>query len=257
MGKTRIDTVNVLGTEIHRVDLAGALDAIREFVEGRTPRLVVTANVDHVMQLRRDPQFRSVYRRASLVVADGVPLVWASRLFRKPLPGRVNGTDLFEALCARAVEYGWRLFFLGGAGEDARGAAEVLKKRHPGIEIAGTYSPPMGFEKDEHEDRKAVEAVKAAHPDVLFVGLGAPKQEKWICRHMEELNVPVSIGVGVSFSLVAGTVRRAPRWFQRSGLEWFWRLLQEPGRLWKRYLLRDTPFVFLVLSSWLGRSRES
>ena len=256
MRALNIETVNILGTDVHRVDLAGVLEAVDSFIEEGTPRLVATANVDHLMQLRKDAHFRDTYRRASLIVTDGVPLIWASRLFRKPLPGRVNGTDLFESLSARAAGKGWRVFLLGGAAEDAHIAARVLEKRHPGIVIASAYAPPMGFERNEREDRKAVDAVKAAHPDILFVGLGAPKQEKWICAHMDELKVPVSIGVGVSFSLVAGTVKRAPPWFQRSGLEWFWRLLQEPRRLWKRYLLRDMPFIFMVLSAWLGWSRK-
>jgi len=257
MNKKQLDTVNILGVNVHRTDMSGALELIAELVRRRKPSLVVTPNVDHIMQLRHNPDFRKVYARASLVVADGVPLLWASRLFRKPLPGRINGTDLFEALCRRACEKGFSVFLLGGADDDARIAADVLKIRHPALRIAGTYAPPMHFEKCEAENRKAVRAVREAKPDILFCGLGAPKQEFWAANNIEETNAIVSIGVGVSFSLVAGTIKRAPLWFQRAGLEWFWRIFQEPGRLWKRYLLRDMPFIFLVLAEWLGWSKKS
>ena len=195
----------------------------------------------------------SVYSKASLVVPDGIPLLWAAKFLGMPLKGRVNGTDLFEKLCEAAAANKYTLFFLGGRPGAAIGAAEILKQRHPGLQVAGAYSPPFGFENDEAENRKIIEMIKNSKPDILFVGLGAPKQEKWICAHKEEYRAPVSIGIGVSFELVSGMVKRAPLWMQRSGLEWFWRLMMEPKRLWRRYIVEVMRFFWLLL---IQRSRK-
>jgi N-acetylglucosaminyldiphosphoundecaprenol N-acetyl-beta-D-mannosaminyltransferase len=145
---------------------------------------------------------------------------------------------------------------MGGDPGAAEAAAEVLKSRYPGLQVAGTYCPPYGFDQDEPENRRAVEAVRSAEPDILFVGLGSPKQELWIARHMEELAIPVSIGVGISFSFTAGQVRRAPKWMRRVGLEWLHRLFSEPRRLWKRYLLRGPRFAPLVAREWIRTKRS-
>lgn len=237
----------LLGVQIDDLTMDEALERIGALIERRTPpAYVVTPNVDHVVKLQDDVEFRAVYAGADLVLCDGVPLLWASRLLRRPLKAKVSGSDLFVAFPALAARRGWRPFFLGGRPGAAERAAAILAAREPGFSVAGTYAPPFGFERDPVEDQRAVDLVRAARPDVLFVGLGAPKQEKWIHRHLHALGVPVSIGVGVSFEFVSGDVRRAPRWMQRAGLEWSWRLAMEPRKLWRRYLVEDARFLRLV-----------
>lgn len=240
--------VEIAGTRIDPLTLGGAVERIVAHARERgAPSFVVTPNAHHVSMLQSSDVLRTSYASAWLVLADGVPLVWASRLLGTPLPGRVNGTDLFEATCAAAAEAGLSVFLMGGRPGAAEAAARVLTERHPALRVAGTYCPPFGFERDPAESERALEAVRAAAPDVLFVGLGAPKQEKWMHDHVERAGVPVALGIGVSFELVAGMVRRAPRWMQRTGLEWLFRLGMEPKRLWKRYAVTNPHFVWLVM----------
>jgi N-acetylglucosaminyldiphosphoundecaprenol N-acetyl-beta-D-mannosaminyltransferase len=239
--------IELCGIAIDDVTMSEALERLVALAQRRTPpAYVVTPNVDHLVKLQGDMEFREIYARANLVLADGVPLIWASRLLGKPLRAKVSGSDLFVTFAPIAVERGLRLFFLGGRPGAAERAAEALHARHPGLQVVGTYAPPFGFDRDPVEDARAADRVRAAAPDVLFVGLGAPRQEKWIARHLERLAVPLSMGVGVSFEFVSGDVRRAPRWMQRSGLEWSWRLAMEPRRLWRRYLVEDLRFFGLV-----------
>ena len=247
--------VDILSQSIDDITLAEVLDHVSYIPAGRY-EYCVTSNVDHLMKLRRDPEFRAAYAGAGLRVADGVPLVWASRFLGTPLRGRVNGTDLFERLAALAAERGWSIYLLGGADNSAALAAAVLERRLPGLRIAGAYAPAFGFEHDAEECRRIETMVRDARTDILFVGLGAPKQEKWLARHGAACNVRFAVGVGVSFSFVAGAIPRAPLWMQRNGLEWLWRLIQEPGRLWKRYLVAGLPFFGLVALQKL-RSRRA
>ncbi len=253
---TALARVAIAGVEVDPYTLEGAVRRIAEHARtGGPPVFVVTPNTHHVSMLQGSASFREIYRAAWLSLADGVPLVWASRVLDTPLPGRVNGTDLFEALCATAAEQGLRVFLLGGRPGAADRAAAVLRARHPALSVAGTYCPPLGFENDAEELRRIRDVVRAAAPHLLFVGLGAPKQESWMHRHAGETGVPVSVGIGVSFELVAGMVRRAPRWMQRAGLEWLYRLAMEPRRLWKRYAVANPHFVWLVVRQYLQRRR--
>jgi N-acetylglucosaminyldiphosphoundecaprenol N-acetyl-beta-D-mannosaminyltransferase len=206
-----------------------------------------------VVLLQKDALFREIYAGAFLSVADGVPLLWAARLLGERPRGRVNGTDLFEALCAEAARRGLRVYFLGGRPGAADAAAARLRLRHPRLEVCGTDAPPFGFERDAEAAASIVERINAARPHLLFVGLGAPKQEYWMYRHRNELRVPMSLGIGVSFEFVGGIVRRAPPWMQRTGLEWFFRLTAEPHRLWKRYLVGNSAFCLLVARQFLRR----
>ncbi len=238
--------VNICGVNIDNVSLQETLDIFDQFVRARKPVSVVTPNVDHIVKLNKDAEFRGIYSRASLVLADGVPLLWASYLLGTPIKEKVSGSDLFPRVCELAAKKGWRLFFMGGREGAAAKAAEILCRLYPGLKVAGTYSPAFGFEKDDKENAKIIAMIKAAKPDILFIGLGAPKQEKWTDRFMAQHGVPVSIGVGVSFEFMAGMVKRAPRWMQKYGFEWFWRLMMEPGRLWKRYLIEDIAFFGLL-----------
>jgi N-acetylglucosaminyldiphosphoundecaprenol N-acetyl-beta-D-mannosaminyltransferase len=235
--------VTLGGVCFDNVTLPQAVERIDALVRARRPAYVVTPNVDHIIRVQRDRGYGNLVRRADLVLADGQPLVWLARLLGMPLPGRVAGSDLFPRLCAHAARAGWRVFFLGGDPGTAEAARTVLEQRCPGLNIVGVHCPPKGFERDPLEAGRALAAVCAAQPDLLFVGLGSPKQERWIVRHLKRLGPVVSIGVGISFSFVAGRVRRAPLWVRKLGLEWLHRLCQEPGRLWRRYLVTNWLFV--------------
>lgn len=242
--------IDLLGIKVDRVSLADTVAMVEKFVTARTPRLVITPNVDHLIKARADMEFKQIYEAADLSVPDGVPLLWAARFLGTPLIERVNGTDLFEALCARAAERGHRVFFLGAAPGVAAAAARQLAARHPRLQVVGTYSPPFDFFNSITENEKIEALIRAAQPDILFVGLGAPKQEKWIYRHLHKMQVPVNIGIGASFEYVAGQTARAPRWMQRAGLEWLYRIAENPRRYWKRYIVDDLVFFPLVMAQW-------
>ncbi|MGD2110798.1 MAG: WecB/TagA/CpsF family glycosyltransferase [Phycisphaerae bacterium] len=245
--------INLLDLPFDVVTFDQAVQKLIELAKGDKPAYATTANVDHVVRVHRRPELRPLYAAADLVVADGTPLIWASRILRTPLPERVAGSDLFPTLCAKAAEHDLSVFFLGGAPGTAQRAAETLQARHAALRVVGTHCPPFGFENDEQECAQIVERIKRADPDILFVGLGSPKQERWIADHRTEYRARLSIGVGISFSFVCGDVKRAPRWMQRVGLEWFHRLVQEPGRLWKRYLIDDLALIPLVLRNLVKR----
>jgi len=249
--------VTIAGVSLDAVAFDDVVEAIvAHAAQGGAPAYVVTPNAHHVVLLQRDALLRETYEHAFLVVADGVPLLWAATLLGMHLPGRVNGTDLFEALCARAAGEGLRVFLLGGREGAAAAAAAHLTARHPSLNICGTHCPPMNFEHDETQSGQVLAAIKNARPDLVFVGLGAPKQEYWMYRNCEHLGVPVSLGIGVSFEFVGGIVPRAPRWMQRAGLEWLYRLVSEPSRLWKRYLVGNALFCALVARQWIARVRR-
>ena len=237
--------------KIDNVTFAQALDRIEFLISTPGPSMVVTPNVDHICQLQGNQRYQNAYARADLVVADGMPLIWASKFLGDPLKEKVSGSDLFPALCERAAQRGFSMFFLGGLPGVAQKAREELERRFAGIDIRGTYSPPFGFENDPNELARIRDMIVSASPDLLFVALGSPKQEYFILDHLESLNVPVSLGVGASLDFVAGTMKRAPRFMQRAGLEWLFRLAQEPGRLFHRYLIRDPAFLRLIMTQRL------
>lgn len=239
--------IELLGVPFDVVDFTEALDLLVTLAQGERSAYAVTANVDHVVRFHRCPDVRPLYECADLVVPDGMPLIWASRLLGSPLPERVAGSDILPGLCGRAAEHGLSVFLLGGDPGTADQAAEILRAEHVGLSIAGTFCPEMGFDTDPGQSARVVEIVRRAEPDILFVGLGSPKQERWIVANRAACGAKLSVGVGITFSFVCGQVKRAPRWMQNSGLEWAHRLLQEPKRLWKRYLVEDAFFFLLVL----------
>jgi N-acetylglucosaminyldiphosphoundecaprenol N-acetyl-beta-D-mannosaminyltransferase len=245
--------VSLNGSLIDQVDFAAAVARIRGFLTTGREHQVVTVNLDFLSIAERDPHFRDTINRADLAVADGMPVVWASRLTELPLPQRIAGVDLVDACCELAAETAGGIFLLGAAPGVAEEAALRMKDLYPGLQIAGTYSPPFG-ELTPQENERIVEQIRAARPTFLFVALGAPRQDQWIRAHLGQLGVPVSMGVGCVLDLLAGNVNRAPQWMQRAGLEWAYRLGQEPGRLWRRYILDDFPTLGrVVLSSVRGR----
>ncbi|MFQ5590090.1 MAG: WecB/TagA/CpsF family glycosyltransferase [Phycisphaerae bacterium] len=249
----RPEPVDLLGMPVHPVGFEQAVRLLLDLARGDRPAYVVTANVDHLVRFSRCAQVRDLYTQADLVLADGMPLVWASRLLNVPLPERVSGSDLFPRLCAEAAEHCLSVFLLGGAPGTAKQAVNAMTRRHPKLRVVGTYCPDYGFEHDAVESARVIDVIREAEPDILFVGLGSPKQERWILANRDACGARLNIGVGISFSFVCGAVTRAPRWMRSSGLEWLHRLVQEPGRLWKRYLVQDLSFFPLVARELLRK----
>lgn len=240
------ERIEIVGVPFDNITWDECLAKFDELIAKRSPVYVITPNVDHIVKLHKNPSYRKVYDEAALNLADGVPVMWAAKFLGTPLKDKISGSDLLPVMCKVAAEKGYRLFFMGGRVGAADQAAVEFCQRFPGLQIVGTYCPPFGFEKDEAENTKIVNIIRDAKPDILFVGLGAPKQENWILRFLHQYNVPISIGVGASFEFAAKMVKRAPVWMQKAGLEWFWRILMEPKRLWRRYFIEDMQFFPLL-----------
>jgi N-acetylglucosaminyldiphosphoundecaprenol N-acetyl-beta-D-mannosaminyltransferase len=213
---------------------------------GGRPSFVTTANAQHIVLLETDRRLREIYDHADLIVPDGYSLLLAARFSGRSLRERVTGVDMFQSLCGLAAKHGLSVFLLGGRPNAANLAADSLKQRWPALHVT-TYCPPVGFEKSEKGLADTERAIRAAKPHMLFVALGAPKQEYWIHDHGMHLSVPVLMGVGGTFEMVAGIVRRAPMWMQRTGLEWLYRLCREPRRMWRRYLIGNLVFGAIVV----------
>jgi N-acetylglucosaminyldiphosphoundecaprenol N-acetyl-beta-D-mannosaminyltransferase len=229
------------------VTLSEAANQVLIAAVERRKGLVVTPNVDHVVMLNEDKEMRRIYEDAILLYADGMPLVWLSKILPvDPLPERVTGADLLPLVCARSAGQRLRIYLLGGNPGVADRAAVEMTRQYPGLIVAGTYCPPFGFEHDPEETSKIVADINSRRVDILFIGVGAPKQEKWAAANLEELSVGPILCVGASFDFAAGVIKRAPAILQNAGLEWLWRLAMEPRRLWKRYLLRGIRFVPIV-----------
>jgi len=248
-----VDTprVELLGTQIHAVTekqcCVIVLNALRQVRGG----WVGTPILDHLRRCHYDPEYARTIRRANLLVADGMPLVWASKLQGTPLPERVTGSNLIFSLSEALSRERRKIFLLGGDPGMADLAGDVLARRFPGLNIVGTCCPDLGYEWNPSKIWEISNQLAAANPDVVFVGLGSPKQEYLILDFRTLLPQTWWLGVGISFSFVAGRIKRAPRWMQRCGLEWMHRLTQEPGRLARRYLIDDMPFVLKLFKDSL------
>ena len=244
--------IEVTDIAFDALTLDGAVGRICQLARRRPASTVVTPNVDIVVLAHRDPRLRQAIAAATLVLADGQPIVWASRLRPPGLPGRVTGADLVPALAARAAQEGLSLFLCGAAPGVAERAAEELRRRHPSLRIVGVAAPP----REELDSPALIEEINGARADILVLAFGAPIQEIWMERHRERLAVGVAIGAGAGIDFLAGVQRRAPAWMQRAGLEWAYRLAREPRRLWRRYLVRDPLFAWYLLR-WLVRGRSA
>ena len=215
------------------------------------PARICSPNAAIVAQADEDAAFAEIVRSSDLVVADGLPLVWAASLLGTPLPGQIRGVDLMEAICAAGAPTRLSIYILGGLPRAAEIAAGRLSSFNPGLRIAGTDCPPIGFEDDVDVSRQVLERIIAAAPEFLIVALGSPKQERWIFHNFRDLPVGAIQGVGAAVDTVAGLRKRPPAWMGNIGLEWFGRLMNEPGRLWSRYLVGNARFIWIVFRQWL------
>jgi N-acetylglucosaminyldiphosphoundecaprenol N-acetyl-beta-D-mannosaminyltransferase len=245
--------VRLRGLRFHAISEARCVEHILRNLDAGRGGWVITVNLDHHRRALRDDSYSELCQKASLVVADGMLTVFASRLQGTPLPERVAGSDLISSLSAAAERYGRSIYLLGGSPGSAEGARGVLQRRHPDLRIAGIDCPPMGFEDDADEFERVAQVVVDAAPDIVLVALGSPKQERLIARLRDRLPRAWWLGVGISFSFLSGHVRRAPRWMQTIGFEWLHRLVQEPRRLAWRYLIEGIPFALGVLVSASGQ----
>lgn len=261
------ETIRLFGITIHRTTLSAATREVLSWCYAKSSdhcQYVVTPNVDHVVMYQHRKDLRNSYRDASLVLADGAPVVWASRLLGKPLPERVAGSDLvpalFDAMDAnhKASEPSppVKVFLLGAAPGVAAQAGRNIVQRWQGVEIAGSYSPPLGFENDADENERILQKIAAASPDLLIVGLGAPKQELWVQAHHRQISAKAALCVGATIDFLAGHRQRSPVWMQKTGLEWVHRILTEPRRLASRYARDAWVFPQLMWQEFRGLDKE-
>lgn len=248
-------TYRVLGVRLDAVQIPEVVQEIEGWIEeGKEGGFIAVANTHVVMESQQDVSFKQLINSADLCVPDGMPLIWCGRSHGHPLRRRVYGPELMVTFCRETAAKGYRHFFYGGAPEMLDQLVERLRQSCPGIEIAGAYSPPFRT-LTRDEDEEVIERISRAKPDVLWVGLGCPKQERWIHEHRQRLKPAAMVAVGQAFDLVSGRKKPAPAWMSENGLEWFFRFMQEPGRLWRRYLVYNTKFIYSVSLELLGVKR--
>ena len=242
--------IDILGCPFDAVSFDEAVDCIREHVLKGHRLQVVPGNIDFVMKARRDPVFRDQLWRADLIIADGVPVVWAASLLGTPLKGRVSGTDIVVSCAQVSEDTGCPVAMIGGMPGVAKRAADKMRETYPGANIFDIVTPfPIG----DSENEILVQEIRKVNAQIVLVALGAPRQERWIQSNLEACGAAVGIGIGSAFDIIAGDQPRAPRWMKDNGLEWFHRLLLDPKRLGKRYLLEDSPFIFYFALSLLRK----
>lgn len=245
--------VEVCGVGIDALTMADVVDRAESAIADDRSLAISVVNVAKLVNLRSDPLLRESVVSGDLVLADGAPVVWLSRLKRTPLPERVAGIDLMFELFALADRKHLRVFLLGARPEVLQTVKRLAEERYRGLTIAGTHDGYF----DEQDERRVAETIRDSHAHILFVAMTSPKKEAFMKRWMATMNVPVTHGVGGSFDVMAGVTRRAPRWMQRCGLEWFYRVLQEPRRMWKRYLVTNSVFMIVAMKDLFSRQKPA
>jgi len=236
-------------------DLERSTQRIEGWIKGRERAYVCVAPVATVIEAQDDPIYKTLVNNADMVTPDGMPIVWSVKMKGEKSVQRTYGPDLFLKICEEGQDLGYKHFFYGGTEETLDCLKKSLEKRFPKIEIVGQYAPPMG-DKNRIEDDQVINRINQSNPDVLWVGLGAPKQEYWMANHRNKLDVPVMIGVGAAFDFIAGVKKQAPAWMRKIGLEWLFRLCAEPKRLWRRYIIGNSRFLWLMLLSHFQKNTE-
>lgn len=236
----------LLNTYVNNVNMDEAIQAIEDMIASEKKSYIVAINVDVVMKIENDSYLKEITDKADMVLVDGKPLEWIAKWHKRPIKAKISGSDLVPILCERAAEKGYSIFIIGGKEGIAEKAKQNLERDLPGIRIVGTYAPPFGFEKDEKELSRINEMTSSVHPDILIACFGCPKQEKWIYENYQKYDAKVSICAGATVDFLAGNVNRAPKWMSDHGLEWFYRFLQEPKRMFKRYFVDDMKILKLI-----------
>lgn len=252
-----VPRTNVLGVGVSALNIPLAVEIICGWVERHEPcKYVCVRDVNGIMESQRDPELRYIHNRAGLVTPDGMPMVWLSRWAGHKEVSRVYGPDLMTALTQISAERGYRQFYFGGTPGVAEALAAKLTLANPGLVVCGTHTPPFR-PLTEEEDQQVIDSINASRADLVWVGLSTPKQERWMAAHALKLHAPVLLGVGAAFDFLSGTKTQAPRWIQRSGFEWLYRLVQEPRRLGKRYLMNNPAFLWKVFWQLTGVKKYS
>ena len=241
-----------MNSYIDNVTKKEAIAHIEECINTQKIGHVITPNVDQIIRIESDKYFKKIYENAELLLTDGTPLIWISRWYKKPIKEKICGSDLVPDLCKLAAQKGYSIFLLGAAEGVAAKAAENLKKNNPRLKVAGVYSPPYGFEKDKNEIDKINKMLFTSNADMLFVGMGVPKQDIFIYENMNKYQIPMSFSIGATIDFEAGIQKRAPRWINRIGMEWLYRLVRDPKRMFKRYIINDMKIFKLA---WRYRKR--
>jgi len=240
----------ILGVGVNPVNMQVAVNGISIWISNNSKNYVCVTPAHSIMDAQNDPEFNQILNHSGMTTPDGMAVVWLLKLHGFKYVSRVYGPDLMLAVCEESIKHGWGHFFYGGAPGVAEKLIGNLQTRFPGLKVSGVYSPPYRTLTLE-EDRQITESINMAHPDIVWVGISSPKQEKWMADHIDRLNAPVLIGVGAAFDFLSGNKRQAPRWIQRSGLEWLFRFTQEPTRLWRRYI-QYPRFILLNICQLLG-----
>jgi N-acetylglucosaminyldiphosphoundecaprenol N-acetyl-beta-D-mannosaminyltransferase len=248
----KFPAANILGVGVSAINMDTTLHTIDGWISRRESHYVCVTGVHGVMESWRDERLQRIHNAAGLVVPDGMPLVWLSRAMGFRKVERVYGPDLMLALCERSARRGHSQFFYGGAPGVAEQLTSRLRGQFHSLKVTGVYSPPFRSLTSE-EDSAVVDCINSAKPDIVWVGISTPKQERWMFEHRRRLDASVLIGVGAAFDFHAGLKKQAPHWMQKSGLEWLFRLISEPRRLWRRYLINNPLFLWLVLLQLLGQ----
>jgi len=241
-----MESVNILGLNISNLNTSETLEVINKSIKERKGITIFTPNTNFVVNSVKQPYLNAVLNKADYLVPDGMPLVWASRFFKNPLKEKVSGSSLFFLICELAAKNNYSLYFLGGNVGVAEKAATELRNKYSGIKILDTYYAPIGFEDDQVESDKIIKELNEKKPDILIIGLGKFQGERWLIKHKHEFKTFLNIQLGGSFTFAAGLKKMPPDWVKRKGFGWLWRLVEEPKRHWKRYLLEDMNFFYYI-----------
>lgn len=253
MKESKKKLMNLYVDDLNKAEL---LAAIEEKIRKKSPSYVAFVNVDVTVKAEQDQKLRAIINEADFTMVDGMPLIWIANFHKQKLKEKVSGSDFVPYICGEGRKKRWRFYLLGGAEGVPEEAAENLLKKYPGLQIAGTYSPPFGFEKDREELENIKQKIWEAAPDVLVVSFGCPKQERFIYDHYREYGASVSICAGATMDFLAGRVKRCPGWISRIGMEWFYRFLMEPKRLFKRYFVDDMKIFRIACQYRPGRRNK-